>query len=75
MYLHLTVTVLFESCLFKEYKYRLRNRRWCIVTVKYNKKLKGYELHALTTPLQNSVSHVEEKLHWSLPIWLPYMVH
>ena len=36
----------------------------------------AYGLNGLTTPPQNSACHMEEQLHWSLPVytWLPYMV-
>ena len=66
MYRHLTLRVLFQSCILADYKYRARNRCRYVVIAKYEK--------ALMTPSQCSACHVEEQLHWSLPIWLPYMI-
>ena len=68
MYRHLTLMALFESCMYREQKYWSRNRcRWRVIS--YNiKQIDGL----FAKRLENTTA--EEQLHWSLPVWLPYMV-
>ena len=65
MYRHLTLRVLFESCMFREYKYWSRNRWLYIVLAQCNNKLMAYGLNALTTPLQDI------PLYWGATIQVP----
>ena len=67
MYQYLTLMVLFESCLCREYKYRPRKKCRCIVITTI--KMSSHGLSAVITQLMSSTRRAEKQLHWLLLIW------
>ena len=57
MYLQLTLRVLFESHMFRDYKYPSRNRRQLLQIIT---KMIAYGINALMTPWESSAHSVKE---------------